>query len=146
MYIADHVNPLQESHIYVTDNRVSDKGAIVKNENYDPVDADGAALVPLSVGGHTVYLTARELGPARRQRRSEREIADRGPRLEKVIGGVAEFAKEVVGMLQETDASKVSVEFGCEFALESGSFIAVIGKVTSRSALKVGLEWAKPTP
>jgi hypothetical protein len=41
-------------------------------------------------------------------------------------------------------AHKVSVEFGCEFAVESGGFIAVIGKASAKSTFTVGLEWTKP--
>lgn len=84
------------------------------------------------------------MGDALLGSREEREIADRRPRLETVLGGVANFAKQIVGSLNETGASKVSVEFGCEFALESGTFIAVIGKASAKSTLKIGLEWAKP--
>lgn len=105
---------------------------------------DNSALVPLELAGQTVYLSVREIGGGLAGIRGEREIADRRPRLESVLGGVAHFAKEVVGTLQGTGASKVSVEFGCEFALESGTFIAVIGKASSKSTLTVGLEWAKP--
>jgi Trypsin-co-occurring domain 1 len=105
--------------------------------------ADDAALIPVDIAGQTVYLSVREIGGTPGAR-GEREIADRRPRLENVLGGVTNFAKEVVSTLQETGASKVSVEFGCEFALESGAFVAVIGKASSRSTLTVGLEWAKP--
>jgi hypothetical protein len=113
---------------------VSDAAANLKN----------VTLVPISVGGQTVYLTTRELNITSGEPRNEREIADRQPRLEKMLAGLAQFTKEVVGTLQETGASKVSVEFGCDFALESGTFIAVIGKASSKSTLKVGLEWSKP--
>jgi hypothetical protein len=113
--------------------------------NLEP-GASGTTVVPLSVGGQTVYIIARELGLGRGGSRDEQEISERQPRLEKLLGGIAQFAKEIVGTLQETDASKVTVEFGCEFALESGSFIAMIGKASSKSALRVGLEWTKPIP
>jgi hypothetical protein len=107
-------------------------------------EADGAVLVPVDMGGQIVYLSVREMNGGLPGGRDEREIADRRPRLEGVLTGVANFAKQVVGTLQETGASKVSVEFGCEFALEAGAFVAVIGKVSSKSTLTVGLEWAKP--
>lgn len=48
--------------------------------------------------------------------------------------------------MQGTDASKVNVQFGCEVLVESGQFVAVIGKVSSKAAITVGLEWNKPTP
>jgi Trypsin-co-occurring domain 1 len=104
---------------------------------------DDAALIPVDIAGQTVYLSVREIYGTSGAR-GEREIADRRPHLENVLGGVTNFAKEVVGRLQKTGASKVSVEFGCEFAVESGAFVAVIGKASSRSTLTVGLEWVKP--
>jgi hypothetical protein len=72
----------------------------------------------------------------------EQEIAGRPPRLDNVLTGVANFAKEIVATMQETGASKVSVEFGCEFAIETGTLVAVIGKASSKSTITVGLEWA----
>jgi hypothetical protein len=102
--------------------------------------ADDTVLVPVDIDGRTVYLTARQKGGSG----EEREIADRRPRLESVLSGAASFAKQVVDTFQDTGASKVSVEFGCEFALESGTFVAVIGKASTKSTLTIGLEWAKP--
>jgi Trypsin-co-occurring domain 1 len=106
--------------------------------------ADDVALAPVDIDGQTVYLTVRGMGVGLPGSGEEREIADRRPRLDSVLGGVAGFAKQVVGTLQETGASKVSVEFGCEFALEFGTFVAIIGKASSKSTLTVGLEWTKP--
>ena len=48
--------------------------------------------------------------------------------------------------MQSTDASKVSVQFGCEVLVESGQFVAVIGRASSKAAITVGLEWDKPAP
>jgi hypothetical protein len=109
-----------------------------------PLAVDDATLVPVDIDGQTVYLTVREMGGGLPGSGDEQEIADRRPRLESVLGGVANFATQVVGTLKETGASKVSVEFGCEFALESGTFVAVIGKASAKSTLTIGLEWAKP--
>lgn len=107
-------------------------------------EVDVPVLVPVDVAGQTVYLSVRDMDGGSARDRDEREIADRRPRLESVLHGVANFAKEVVGALQDTGASRVSVEFGCEFALESGAFVAMIGKASSKSTLTVGLEWTKP--
>jgi hypothetical protein len=68
------------------------------------------------------------------------------PKLEQLLDGLAGFAQEIAGRLQGTDASKVSVQFGCEVLVESGQFVAVIGKASSKSTITVGLEWDKPTP
>jgi Trypsin-co-occurring domain 1 len=111
----------------------------------DPV-GNGAALVPMIVNDHRVYLSVQEIRDPQRGRDEEVEIASRRPTLDQVLGGLTGFAKEMATRLQGTDASKVSVEFGCEFALESGTFVAVIGKATAKSTFKVALEWTKPAP
>jgi hypothetical protein len=100
-------------------------------------------LVPVSMDGLKVYLYAQEVGAAQAASGEEHEIASRQPRLEQVVDGLAGFAKQLAGRLQETDAVKIAVEFGCDIAVESGSFIAVIGKASASSSFKVSLEWGK---
>jgi hypothetical protein len=113
----------------------------------EDLDLEGgsAALVPVTVDGHTLYLSARRL-VARSAAGSESEIAAYAPTLDEALGSLGAFAQQLAARLQPTDASRVSVEFGCEFAVESGKFIAVIGKASAKSAVKVGLEWTRPEP
>jgi hypothetical protein len=105
---------------------------------------DREVLVPLTLDGHPVYVAARQLGP-RARHSGEGEIAGRSPSLDQVVGGLTAFAQDIAARLRDTHASKVTVEFGCEFAVESGTFVAVIGKASAKSAFKVGLEWSAPT-
>jgi hypothetical protein len=98
-----------------------------------------AVLVPMVVGDHKVYLSVQEI-----RADDEDEIASRPPTLDQVVGGLTGVAKKIAAGLQGAEASKVSVEFGCEFALESGTFVAVIGKASAKSTFKVALEWTKP--
>jgi hypothetical protein len=107
---------------------------------------DGVRLVPIEVGGQKIYLSVRAVEPAGGEPGDEREIAYRKPRLEQVLDGLAVFAQEIVGRFQGTNASKVTVQFGCEVVVESGTLVAVIGKASATSAITVGLEWAKPAP
>jgi hypothetical protein len=100
-------------------------------------------LVPVYVDGLKVYVLAQEVGVPQEVPGEEHEIASRQPRLEQVVEGMAAFAKQIAGRLQETDAAKIAVEFGCDIAVESGSFIAVIGKASASSSFKVSLEWSK---
>jgi hypothetical protein len=104
----------------------------------------GVQLVAVSVGGQRVYLCAQEVGLTHAALGEEREIASRQPRVEQVVDGLVEFAKQVADRLRKTDATKIAVEFGCDIAVESGSFIAVIGKASAASSFRVSLEWAKP--
>jgi hypothetical protein len=106
---------------------------------------DDEVLVPVDVDGHTVMLSVR---PNRRDEPRagewEQEIVSRRPSLRAVLGDLAAFARELGSQLQSTKASRVSVEFGCEFGVESGGFVAVVGKASAKSTFTVGLEWTKP--
>jgi hypothetical protein len=102
----------------------------------------GAVLVPVVVSDQKVYLSVQEIGAPGPD--EEVEIASRRPTLDQVVGGLTGVAKEIAAGLKDAEASKVSVEFGCEFALESGSFVAIIGKASAKSTFKVALEWTKP--
>jgi hypothetical protein len=101
------------------------------------------SLVRLDLGEGAVFLAARQVS-TRPEPGTEREIADYQPRLEKALTGLADFARRLAGTLEDTGAEKVAIEFGCELALESGSFVAVIGKASTNATFKVALEWVKP--
>lgn len=98
-----------------------------------------------TLDGHTVMLSVRSNHagePAAGE--WEQEIVSRRPSLQVLLGDLAAVAREVGSQLQNTGADRVSVEFGCEFAVESGGFVAVIGKASAKSTFTVGLEWGKP--
>jgi Trypsin-co-occurring domain 1 len=101
------------------------------------------ALVPLEVGEHPVYLEVRELGQADLQPGEEREIFGGRPSLDQVLDGLMDLARAMGARLQQSDASTVTVQFGCEVALETGMFVAVIGKASAKSTFTVQLEWSK---
>jgi len=103
-----------------------------------------SALVPIKIGDHVLLLSVEERGTLSVSEGQEWEIASREPRIEQVLDGIAVFAGEVVKRLRGTNASKITVEFGCQVAVESGVFLAVIGKASAASTLKVGLEWSEP--
>ncbi len=104
---------------------------------------DAETLVPLQVRGRTVYIAAHRAGMPGRVGQ-ETEISAQRPALDDVLGGVTAFAEELVDRLRQVEVSKVTVEFGCEMAVESGALIAVVGKASGKSSIKVGLEWIKP--
>ncbi len=101
-------------------------------------------LVPVQVGEQTVLLSITQRGVTAVRRGEEQEIAARKPTIEQAMDGVAEFSRELVRRLHGTKASKISVEFGCELAMESGHLLAVIGKVSADTTIKIGLEWSEP--
>ncbi|MGW3668842.1 CU044_2847 family protein [Streptomyces sp. NPDC005141] len=99
-------------------------------------------LVPLEVDGQRIYMAVRELDGMPGE---EREISGRVQRrLDEALEGLASTARAVVTRLRQSDATRVRVQFGCEFALESGSVVAVVGKARTSSAFTVELEWEKP--
>lgn len=106
---------------------------------------DDDKLIPVQIAGQTVYLAVRNIEDQKRPLGDERPISARVPRIDDVLEGVAGFAAKVADSMQETKASRVSVEFGCEFALESGTFVAIVGKASTKSTMTVSLEWAAPT-
>lgn len=112
-----------------------------EDPDFDTSDDSSALLVPLQLHGDRLYLSARRLGPGV----DEQEVSARMPTIDDVIGGLTALARGAAGRLRETDASRITIEFGCEFAIESGTLVAIIGKASGKSAFKVGLEWSAPT-
>jgi hypothetical protein len=98
--------------------------------------------VPVEVDGLRVYVEARGLDDTSG---GERPIGIKPSNLDQALDGLMGVAKAMGARLRETGAGKANVEFGCEFALESGSLVAVIGKASGKSTLKVTLEWVNPT-
>lgn len=107
----------------------------------------GEILLPVGVeGSNRILLRVADISPGgvgTNPGRADVElpIASKTPSVDQVLQSVTAFAEGVVANFREIGAAKVSIEFGCEFAVESGTLLAVIGKVNSKSALKVGLEW-----
>jgi Trypsin-co-occurring domain 1 len=109
--------------------------------------ANTVALVPLEVDGGKLYVAAHLVNPDDwGTTAEEQEIAARPAKIDQMLHGLTGFAKQVVDGLRTTGATKMTVQFGCEIALESGSFVAVIGKASGKSTLSVSLEWSSPSP
>ncbi|WUH89632.1 hypothetical protein OG900_05365 [Streptomyces sp. NBC_00433] len=107
-------------------------------------EAGGQRLVAAAVGDCKLYVAVQDLdtpaGPG-----GELEIGARLPGMDGALDGLAQFAQHLVTRFAQTDVQKVTVQFGCDIVLESGTFLAVIGKASSTSSLTVGLEWVRPT-
>jgi Trypsin-co-occurring domain 1 len=71
----------------------------------------------------------------------ETEIAARRITLDSMLGGLVEFSRQTAERLRDANASSMSVEFGCDFALESGTLVAVIGRVAATSSIRIRLKW-----
>ncbi|MFD7615625.1 CU044_2847 family protein [Streptomyces sp. NPDC059802] len=109
------------------------------------VEESGGVTVPVDVDGQTVHFS---IAPGGRQTQpelgEEQEISWRRPTLAPVLDGLTNVARAMGTRLQQTGASKATVEFGCDVSLDTGQLLAVFGKATSKSAWKVTLEWTAP--
>src|SRR5262245_59435137 len=105
--------------------------------------AEDSALVRVRLAdGSTVYVDGL---PVDDTESGERDVAGVSPRFDRVVEGIRAFAHEFVGVVKESGAAKMAVEFGCEIGVESGgALVAILGKATGKSSLKVTLEWASP--
>lgn len=103
----------------------------------------GEKLLPLRVGDDAVlYVSASRL-PADLVGDGEVEVAGRTPTTRQIIEVIARFAEELTAELGKSGATRFTVEFGCEIAVETGQVFAVLGKASARSSLNVTLEWER---
>ncbi|MFG1747583.1 MULTISPECIES: CU044_2847 family protein [Micromonospora] len=101
-------------------------------------------VVPLNVDGHLVYLANSVARPGMSS--DEVEVASRPASLDDALAGLSAFATKVGESLRDADVTRLTVEFSCEFAVESGKFVAILGKASAKSGVKVGLEWDRSKP
>jgi len=102
--------------------------------------------VRVTVGSASVYIAASEVSPLAGPSGAgieERDVAGVLPSLDDVIEAIKEFGSKLAGAFEDTGAARAMVEFGCEFGLETGRLVAVLGKASAKSSLKVTLEWNK---
>jgi hypothetical protein len=101
-------------------------------------------LLRLRVGDDAeLYVSASRL-PADLSGAAEVEVAGRPPTTRQIVQVISRFAEELTDELGKSGASRFTVEFGCEIAVETGQVFAVLGKAGTRSSLKVTLEWERP--
>jgi hypothetical protein len=104
-------------------------------------------LVPVRVGDCRLLVSAYDLSGEPADGDAEIEIAApplRDRMLDGMLDGLAAFATRVVDRFEATSASKVSVQFDCDVALESGTLIAVVGKASWQRTFSVTVEWTRP--
>jgi hypothetical protein len=97
--------------------------------------------VPVRIGSHTVYLAIDSSDPASPDNSSAQPST-----MQQALYGLDAFTKAIANHLSTSGAAKVSVEFGCTFTIEYGSIVAVIGKPTTDSVLRVTLACNDQTP
>ena len=107
-------------------------------------------LIPVQVGDCRLLVSAYDLTGESADRDTEIEIASPGSvqdrMLNGMLDGLAAFATGVVDRFEPTSASKVSVQFDCNVALESGTLVAVVGKASWQRTFTVTVEWTRQDP
>jgi hypothetical protein len=108
---------------------------------------DTPSRVRVNMGEATLYIEASELHPGSGgDSGEERDIAAAKPDMTDVIAAIKEFSGQLGTSLSASGATRFAVEFGCEVALETGKLVAVLGKASAKSTLKVTMEWGQPNP
>ncbi|MEU4387487.1 CU044_2847 family protein [Promicromonospora sp. NPDC023805] len=100
--------------------------------------------VRVRVGEHTVLVMAEAIGDSGARLEGESPVSERTPRMEEAIAAAASAAEEAARAFLAGGIASVTVEIGIEFAIESGSLIAVIGKASSKSSIKVIANYERP--
>ncbi|TVY99130.1 hypothetical protein EAS64_41970 [Trebonia kvetii] len=104
-------------------------------------------LIPVQVGDCRLLLSAYDLSGELADRDTEIEIASSASvqhrMLNGMLDGLAAFATGIVDRFEPTSASKVSVQFDCNVALESGTLVAVVGKASWQRTFTVTVEWTR---
>ena len=120
-----------------------------RRPKWDDVRIEGARIVEPTLmvkiqlkDGSQLYVEGQCLSPGDEE---EHDIAGVVPRLDQVVQAVRGFATELGAAIKESGATKTSIEVGCEIGVEAGGgLVAIIGKATGKSSLKVAMEWSAP--
>jgi len=96
-------------------------------------ETGGGKRISTTVDGHRVDVWVEDSGG---EPEGETEVSFRRPTLDQALDGLMSVVGALGSRLGKTDAQVITVEFGCEFAVESGSFVAIIGKATGQSSFK----------
>jgi Trypsin-co-occurring domain 1 len=72
----------------------------------------------------------------------EVEVSSSVPNLEPIWDTVSTIANTIGAKLSQAKAKKAVVEFGIEFAAESGGLTALLVKGTGKANVKITLEWS----
>jgi hypothetical protein len=100
--------------------------------------------VRVDIGDAALYVEAYDLRPESAGGfGEERDVAAVKPDMTEVLQAIKAFSGSLTDSLRESRATRFTVEFGCEIALETGQLVAVLGKASAKSTLKVTLEWDK---
>jgi hypothetical protein len=99
---------------------------------------DRSRYIPIRIGDRTFYIDAVVLD-------EEEEVAARKFGLKdftESIGAVAEAMSDAITSgLRKVQPEKITVEFGCEVAVDAGILTAVLVKGAAKTNVKIAIEW-----
>ena len=99
-----------------------------------------SGLTPVGDPRHGVYRNA--VGQKFQTNRAG-TIQRLGGPTDEMVGKTENKIQAINETMTHVGATRYSIEFGCEIAVESGSFMAMIGKVGAKSQFKVTVEWSR---
>lgn len=96
------------------------------------------AIVPILVDseGEVAYVEARVLD-------EEAQIASVPKALSKALSNVRAISEELLKTLRVLGPKRAELEIGIEFAIESGELTALLVSGSSKSNIKITLEWER---
>jgi hypothetical protein len=101
------------------------------------------APVHVRIGEHTVLVVAEELGA--RPPGDEVPVGVTAPDFAGAVRAAAAAADDAATAFLQGSCSSLSVEFALEFAVESGTLLAILGKASSSSSMKVVATYSRPS-
>lgn len=110
---------------------------------------DRTVVVPIRTqSGDLIYVRASTASPSVMPESAapvvgEVELAGRIPSMQDILQGIGNFTEELLDKIRTYKFGRMTIEMGCEFAVESGTLITVIGKASGKSSLKITLEWQR---
>lgn len=88
--------------------------------------------------GTTFYVQARVV-------RGEEDVASITASFQKVTKAIEDIAQSLTAAWEKAKPRRASVEFGVEFAYESGEVLAMFVDGSATASMKIMLEWGEPS-
>ncbi|MCA1707752.1 MAG: hypothetical protein LC808_32570 [Actinobacteria bacterium] len=73
----------------------------------------------------------------------EQDVAIAALDFDRVLHAINGLARSFAHVLADVSPSKATIEFGVTAGIESGSLVAILGKASASSTIKLTLEWER---
>lgn len=103
-----------------------------------------SSLLPIELSdGNVVMVEVKSIEPTlstKKKNVSTKQKPDKFS-FDTVKGQLKSFSEDLVSSFESIKPDKLSIEMGCEFAVESGKMVALFVQGTAKSNIKITLEW-----